>query len=221
MYDCINKKKMKKSVLMIAVATLMVGNISAQNGNSDSREKLSVGFKVGANYSNVYDSEGEEFDADSKFGLATGVFVAIPIGKYLGVQPEILFSQKGYKGSGSVLGSEYSFTRSTNFIDVPLLLAFKPTSTITILAGPQYSYLIKEKYTFNSDLVDIDQENEYDNDNIRKNILCFIGGVDFNLNHMVIGVRTGWDLQTNNGDGTSTTPRYKNMWYQATVGFKL
>lgn len=212
---------MNKLTLMIAATTLLASNGFAQDSNYDSREKISVGLKVGANYSNVYDTEGEQFNADSKFGLATGVFVSIPIGKYLGVQPELLFSQKGFQGPGSLLGSEYSFTRTTNYIDVPLLFAFKPTPVITLLAGPQYSYLTKEKYVFESELVNVDQEEEFENDNIRKNILCFLGGVDLNLNKMVIGARVGWDLQTNNGDGTSTTPNYKNMWYQATLGFKL
>ncbi|MDD4921111.1 MAG: porin family protein [Bacteroidales bacterium] len=212
---------MKKLVVLIAVATLVAGNSFAQSSNGDPREKISLGVKVGANYSNVYDSEGEQFNADPKFGLATGVFLAIPIGKYLGVQPEVLFSQKGFQGSGSILGDDYSFTRTTSFIDVPLLFAFKPSQMITIVAGPQYSYLVKEKYVFESDLVTIDQEEEFKNDNIRKNILCFLGGIDFNLSSVVIGTRVGWDLQTNKGDGTSTTPRYKNMWYQATIGFKL
>jgi len=209
---------MKKITLMIAAATLMVCNSFAQKNYN---EEISLGFKVGANYSNVYDSQGEEFTADSKFGWATGAFLSIPIGHFLGVQPEVLFSQKGYKGSGSVIGSEFNYTRTTNFIDVPLLLALKPSPQITLLAGPQFSYLIKESYVFESALVNIDRQEELKNDNIRKNILCFLGGIDFNLNNVVIGTRVGWDLQTNKGDGTSTTPRYKNMWYQATVGFRL
>ena len=28
-------------------------------------------------------------------------------------------------------------------------------------------------------------------------------------------------IQNNNGDGTSATPRYKNVWYQATIGLRL
>jgi len=206
---------------MVAATAFLASNGFAQSGNYDSRELITAGLKVGANYSNVYDSEGEQFNADPKFGLAAGIFVAIPIGKYLGVQPELLFSQKGFQGSGSLLGSDYSFKRTTNFIDVPLLLAFKPSQKVTILAGPQYSYLIKEKYTFESAIVNLDQEEEFSNENLRKNILCFLGGVDLNFTHMVIGARVGWDFQNNNGDGTSTTPTYKNMWYQATIGLKL
>lgn len=212
---------MKKVILVFAFATFMFGSIFAQKSSADFREKLSFGVKAGVNLSNVYDSQGEQFNADSKLGLAAGVFVALPLGKYFGIQPEILFSQKGYKGSGSILGSDYSFSYTSNYIDVPLLLAFKPISLITIVAGPQYSFLIKDNYTFNSALINVDQEYEFENDNIRKNTLSFLGGIDFNLNRIVIGTRVGWDLQANKGDGTSETPRYKNIWYQATIGFRF
>lgn len=212
---------MKKTILVIAFATFLVGNMFAQNRDDNFREKISFGLKVGANLSNVYDSQGEQFNSDPKIGLATGIFVAIPVGKYLGVQPELLFSQKGYQGAGSILGSDYSYTYTSNFIDVPLLLAFKPIPFITVLVGPQYSFLVSDRYVFNSEIVNTIQENEFENDNIRKNILSFLGGIDLNLNRIVIGARVGWDLQANKGDGTSETPRYKNIWYQATIGFRL
>jgi len=212
---------MKKVILVFAFATFMFGSIFAQKSSADFREKLTFGVKAGANLSNVYDSQGEQFNADPKLGLAAGVFVALPLGKYFGIQPEILFSQKGYKGSGSILGSNYSFSYTSNYIDVPLLLAFKPISLITVVVGPQYSFLVKDNYTFNSALINVDQEYEFENDNIRKNTLSFLGGIDFNLNRIVIGTRVGWDLQANKGDGTSETPRYKNIWYQATIGFRF
>jgi len=212
---------MKKVILVFAFATFMFGSIFAQKSSADLREKLSFGVKAGANLSNVYDSQGEQFNADPKLGLAAGVFVSLPLGKYFGIQPEILFSQKGYKGSGSILGSDYSFSYTSNYIDVPLLLAFKPISLITVVVGPQYSFLVKDNYAFNSALINVDQEYEFENDNIRKNTLSILGGIDFNLNSIVIGTRVGWDLQANKGDGTSETPRYKNIWYQATIGFRF
>ena len=212
---------MKQIILAIVAFTFMVNMANAQTDNTDFSEKLTFGVKVGTNLSNVYDSKGEKFNADPKFGLATGVFVGIPIGKFLGIQPELLFSQKGFKATGSILGSAYAFTRTTNYIDLPLLFAVKPVSYLTILAGPQFSYLMKQKDEFDNAIVSAKQEQEFTNDNIRKNTLCFTGGVDFNLNNLVIGVRAGWDFQQNNGDGTSTTPRYKNVWYQATIGYRF
>jgi len=78
-----------------------------------------------------------------------------------------------------------------------------------------------QKDVFGSATTTVDQETQFKNDNIRKNTLCFIGGADLNLDHVVVGARLGWDLFNNNGDGTSTTPRYKNVWYQGTIGFRF
>lgn len=179
------------------------------------------GFKVGTNYSNVYDTDGDSFDADPKFGLAIGAFVTIPLGEFLGVQPEILFSQKGYKANGNLFGTPYEITRTTNYIDIPLLVAVKPVKSLTLLAGPQYSYLLSQKNKFENGQTSIEQEDEFDNENLRKNTLCFTGGVDINLEKLVVSGRLGWDLFKNNGDGSTTTPRYKNAWYQLTLGYRL
>lgn len=147
--------------------------------------------------------------------------MSIPIGMYMGVQPEILFSQKGFQATGNILGSPYEFTRTTNYIDIPLLFAIKPSRNLTILAGPQYSYLLKQKDVFANGVTTIEQEQEFANDDIRKNTLCFLGGIDVNLDNLVVGARIGWDILNNNGDGSSTTPRYKNIWYQATIGYRF
>lgn len=212
---------MKKLILTIAAVTTLIAVSKAQDNETDFREKFTFGLKAGLNYSNVYDSQGEEFRADPKFGLAAGVFVAIPIGKYFGIQPEALISQKGFSATGRILGNTYKFTRTTTYLDVPLFFALKPSEFITILAGPQYSYLLKQSDVFANATTSIDQETEFVNDNIRKNTFGLAVGVDINLKHIVLGARAGWDVTNNNGDGTSTTPRYKNAWYQATIGYRF
>lgn len=208
---------MKKLILMTAIIAVMAGKSYAQQ----TRDEFSFGLKIGSNYSNVYDSQGSQFVADGKYGLAAGAFLSLPLGKFIGIQPEVIYSEKGFKATGAFLGSNYSVTRTTTYIDVPLLLAVKPVSFLTILAGPQYSFLIKQDNNFSSSLATVDQQKIFDNDNIRKNVLGLTGGVDINLSNFVIGARAGWDVQNNNGDGTSTTPRYKNVWYQATLGFRF
>ena len=209
---------------MVAGIAIM-SNVSAQNATKATagnyRDRLSFGAKVGFNYSNVYDRQGEEFVADPKFGLAVGGFVAIPLVKYLSFQPELLFSQKGFEGKGKLLGSTYNYKRTTSYLDIPLLIAIRPSEKVSIVLGPQYSFLLKEKNEFTSAIINSQQEKEFENDNVRKNMLGFTGGLDLNFDHIVVGLRAGWDLQKNNGDGTSTTPRYKNSWYQATIGFRF
>jgi hypothetical protein len=210
-----------KKIILIAAISSFFGTIKGQENVTDMRDEFVFGLKAGANYSNVYDAKGEAFHANPKLGLAAGVFLAIPIGKYLGIQPELLYSQKGFQATGIILGDTYDFTRTTSYIDVPLLFAFKPSEFFTLLAGPQYSYLLKQRDVFANASTSIAQETEFVNDNVRKNTMSFLGGVDITVKHIVIGTRVGWDLQNNNGDGTSATPRYKNVWYQATIGYRF
>lgn len=213
-------KNLKKITLAI-LALVSTATINAQENDSDKENNLRIGIKAGLNYSNVYDERGDDFVADGKFGLAGGAFLSIPIGELLGIQPEFLFSQKGFKATGSIVGLNYELTRTSTFIDVPLFFAVRPVSFITILAGPQFSYLINQKDEFTSSVSSFEVEQEFENDNIRKNIMCFVGGFDINVNHVVVGARAGFDFQDNAGDGTNSSPRYKNVWYQATVGIRF
>jgi hypothetical protein len=208
---------MKRNILSMVALVIMANTLTAQSSSS----QIHIGVKAGLNYSNIYDSQGEKYTADGKVGFAAGGFVSIPLGGLLGIQPEILFSQKGFQATSSILGSNVTLTRTTNYIDVPIFLSIKPSEMLTILVGPQYSYLIKQNDVFTNPIVNVNVNQDFSADNIRKNTLCLVGGVDINLNNIVLGARVGLDMYNNNGDGTTTTPRYKNVWAQATIGFRL
>ena len=206
---------------MIALSAGTIMQAQTQTQDNDRREKISIGGRAGINVSNVWDATGENFVADPKTGFAGGIFIGIPMGKYLGIQPEILYSQKGFRGAGTILAAPYTFSKTTTFIDIPLQLALKPASFLTLVAGPQFSYLIREKNEFTFGGNAAEQEQAFAADNIRKNILGFGVGFDVNISRLLLSGRYGWDLQDNHGDGTSSTPRYKNKWLQFTLGFKL
>lgn len=210
---------MKKSLILIGLT--LAGFGSTLTAQEDLRGEFAFGVKAGVNYSNVWDERGEDFRADGKMGFAGGVFMGIPLGELFGFQPELLLSQKGFKGSGTLFFTPYTFTRTTTFLDIPLQFQVKPTPFLTILAGPQFSYLLKQKdvYTFGSNSTE--QEEEFNNDNIRRNILGFTAGVDINISKFVLSGRVAWDFQENNGEGSSSTPRYKNQWVQVTAGYRF
>ncbi len=212
---------MKKISIGLAFLTALSINTYAQDDVSSS-SKLQLGVKIGANYANVYDAQSEEFKSDALLGVAGGVFLSIPIGQYLGIQPEIMFSQKGYQTSGSLLGVSYNYKHTSNFIDIPLFFAFKPIPIVTLLVGPQYSLLISERRKFSNTLFDpIVKEDDFKNLDVRKNTLGVALGGDINIDRVVIGFRAGFDVLHNNGDGTQSTPRYKNAYYQGTIGLRF
>lgn len=210
---------MKKIILAIIASLFFINMTIAQEEVLDLRDKVTFGIKGGVNLSNVYDSNQKDFDTDAKFGLAAGVFLGLPLSTYVGLQPELLYSQRGYKETGSLFDSK--FTRTTNYLDVPLLLAIKPSPMLSLLAGPQFSFLLDGKYDFESNIISGEVGQNFDNEDVRKNTLCLTGGIDLNLENLVISGRAGWDLKENNKDGSSDTPRYKNVWLQATIGFRF
>lgn len=211
---------MKKIALITAVFMSLTYIAKAQD-ETDNREKFQMGAKLGGSYANVYDDKGDQFKADPKIGLTGGVFFMIPIGKYFGLHPEIMYTQKGFKGGGNLLGFRYDLARTSSFLDIPIFFELKPSEFITIMAGPQYSYLISQRDVFTSSAVSYTQEQEFKNDDIRKNIFGFAAGVDINLRHIVLGGRIGWDIQSNAANGSSFTPRYKNVCSQFTIGYKI
>lgn len=192
-------------------------NISSR----EAKRKFVFGIKAGANRSNVYDTEGMNFVAGPKNGFAGGVFACIPIGGLLGLQPEVLLSQKGFSGSGSVENDTYYLDRTTTFLDIPLQVQVKPFRFLSVVAGVQYSYLLNQDDHFTYGANSVTQSQAFKNDNVRKNIFGAVGGIDVNIRHLVLSGRTGWDMQTNNGNGTSYTPRYKNVWLQGTIGYRF
>lgn len=145
----------------------------------------------------------------------------MPIGTYLGIQPEVLYSAKGYTGQGTSIFGPYSYTDRLDFLDVPIMLQFKPIPHLYLLGGPEYSYLLSHTYTFDQGVTSNTTQEQFNNDNIRKNVFGLIFGLDIDMGHITLGGRVAWDLQDNNGDGTSTLPRYRNIWGQVTLGLHI
>lgn len=184
-------------------------------------ESIHAGLKAGINSSNTYDRIGQDFNSDGKFGWVAGGFVSIPLWKHFGLQPEILLSQKGFQGTGALLDAPYNLKRTTTYLDFPVFVALKTNHYLTILVGPQFSYLLSQKDELAASPNSVLQEQTLSTDQIRENIIGVVIGLDVQVKRVVFSVRSGWDALQNNKDVTSLTPRYKNIWLQATVGFRI
>ena len=191
------------------------------NAQDDNRGRVQLGFKAGINNSNIYDTHGQDIAANALWGPVIGGWLSLPVGDYLGLQPEVLYSEKGFSGTGTAPEGQYSFTDRLDFLDIPVLVQFKPVPCLYLLGGPEYSYLLSRTYTFMNGVTSTTTQQAFDNDNLRHNVFGLIFGFDINLNHITLGARVAWDLQDNNGNGTSSLPRYRNIWGQVTLGFRL
>jgi hypothetical protein len=216
-------KKLFSFCLFFIVATTLQAqeNKDLRSTSREARQKLVFGLKAGLNSSNVYDQSSNSYVAAPRIGGMAGAFLCVPVGRLLGFQPELHISQKGFIASGQMSVEPYTLTRTTTHLDIPLLLQLKPFSFLSLVAGPQYSYLMKQRDEFSSRGQYEEVSQTFRTDNIHKNLLGIVTGADINLWHLVVSVRTGWDVTANHGDGSSSTPRYKNFWLQGSIGYRI
>ena len=177
---------MKKTAFLAAtlLATAAVSSAQAQN--------VRLGLRAGANYSNLAGNIQNENTYNNKIGFLGGVMLNVPVlaDGLLSVQPEVLYSQKGFENKpteySSVLGKQKREGQvNYNYLDVPVLLKFKASGFIAE-AGPQYSYLLtannKTKTTttpsFGSPTVS-EAQNKTDVSGLNRNELGYLAGVGY------------------------------------------
>jgi hypothetical protein len=213
---------MKKTTILLLLFS--TGILVADAQNKASKEKtnsLNFGLRAGANFSNIIKDGDNNFSSGIKAGFNAGAFLEIPVVNGFSIQPELQFSQKGYTASGSFLGSAYEYKTTTNFIEIPVLARFSPSKDFAIIAGPQFSFLTSTKTKFSSGTAVYENTVNEDNNNLRKNILGGILGIEAVSNNVVFGLRYNLDFQANNGDGTNSTPKYKNQVLGLSIGFRF
>lgn len=187
------------------------------------RDRFSFGLKVGLNVNSVYNEKAQDFSADPRVGFAGGGFISLPLGKLLALQPEILFSQKGIRGSGTILGAPYSWKRMVNYVDIPVLLAFRPAEFISIHAGPQFGFRVSQKDAFTFGNSSVTNEENFDK-NTRTFMFGAQAGLEFYIKHFVLSPRVGLDFLNTKQENNSTTPvnpEYKNLTFQFTLGYRF
>jgi hypothetical protein len=181
-----------------------------------------IGLKGGLSIATIIKSGDNNFSSDALLGFNGGVVIQLPLTKYIALQPEVLYSQKGYHAMGSSIVGDYDYRRYLNFLDIPLLLRINASRSFGIVIGPQYSYLLSTHTKFKSANAAYEQDVNNDNDNITKNIFGGVLGADINVNrNLFLYGRYTIDFKSNNGDGTSSTPEYKNQVFQVGLGVLL
>jgi hypothetical protein len=211
-----------KKLFLVAIVLFIAASADAQRRGyrkqraSDDYYQPRIGLTGGLNIANTVSSRNSDFSTDTKLGANVGLFVDIPIVYPLSFQPEILYSQKGYRAN-TIYGD---FAQRANFIDVPILAKIKLAPTFNVLIGPQISFLMNTRNTYYDDF-DVVYQERY-NYNGDKTFVGGVIGVAFDLNRNVdLRGRYTIDFQENNPNGSSGVPDYRNQVWQVGLGFKF
>lgn len=194
---------MKKKFLAVLMVVLAIGSASFAQG-------FHMGIKGGANLLKIDD---KSFKDEFKFGYNLGAFAEINFNKKIGIQPELLWAQSTYRTATDIQQiipeSKSDVDVKLNYLQIPILLNYRPVKILSLQAGPQFGILINEDNTLLQN----------GKDAFKKGDFSMLAGAQLNLGPLKAGARYAIGLNdindiTNNGE-------WKSRGWQLYVGLRL
>ena len=208
---------MKK--LIILPALLLTLGLASQSQAQSVKPRF--GIKAGSNLTSIgqFESGGTNYNSDYVFGFKGGVFADLPFTSSFGLMPQVLYSQKGGKVAATVGSNTGEIKVRTDYIDVPILFAFKPSPEITLTAGPQMSFLLSQ--STNISVNNTASPAITDTKDFRKSIVGGNVGIAYNFNSMVsLGANYMFDFQSMANDNAGQS-NARNQGFGLALGYSF
>lgn len=101
-------------------------------------------------FTSVIDQTNGIVEPRKRTGFYIGAGADIPLGEMVSIEPGLVYTQRGYGLKGNLTINKLKIeainaraTSQMHYIDLPVLIKVKPAGGLTIFAGPQISYLVK------------------------------------------------------------------------------
>lgn len=144
--------------------------------------QVHVGVKGGVNLNKL---DGKNFDSDFELGYQLGGFAYYNFTDFLGIQGEVLFNQTNTKITDNykdVFNDAFKKDKTLNYISVPVLLRLNSEGLITVVAGPQFSFLASGNETVLNNSKKL----------FKKTDFAFVAGAEVNIRPVTIFARYVW-----------------------------
>ncbi len=186
------------------ITTLFLLAVSAFSAQAE----FGIGIKAGANFA-THKASGSGItlpDFKNKTGFVGGAYFNIFFGEVVGIQPEVLFSQKGAKLE------DVDLVNNLTYVDVPILVRVRFLKVLDVHLGPQFGILANA--TQDGTNSDDDLKEKFKNSEVS---LAMGAGVNLPLNlnvtaRYVLGLTDVSDVQN---------IEIKNNTFQLTLGFRI
>lgn len=210
--------KHKSFVLALTLTTVTVLHTQAQllaDDDKTIKPTYHIGIKGGAN---MFQVGGSPFASGFQPGFDAGVFGEINLTPQWGFQPEILYSQTGFK-TGNGFSVNYpdgvnNYKGNLSYLSIPILITYTPVKLLSLQVGPQYSILLNN----DKGLVQ-GTTTAFKNGNF-----SFVFGAQANVKRLKAGLRYVVGLTDLNGMSkgyTNTMSTWSSSGFQAYIGFRL
>jgi hypothetical protein len=154
-------------------------------------QEVRGGFKGGVTLSNLYIDLDDLDTENARWGFNAGFYSQIMFLETIGIQPEILFTTKGTEATytGQI---NQTIDFRLNYIDIPLLLVFRPLDVLEFYAGPYVGFLLGSNIDFTGL---IDGEEGLSRDNFNNFDYGVAAGLALNFRVIKLGLRYNLGMQ--------------------------
>jgi hypothetical protein len=177
---------MKRGLTCIILAiglVMMPGQVFSQENN--------FGIKGGLTWSNLYIDVEDLDQENARFGFHAGVFNQHMMTLKFGMQVDLLYTTKGSEaGFLGPLNQTVSF--NIDYIDLPVMMVFRPIPAIDIHAGPYVGVLLRSDVTFDGTFEGVA---ELDRDHFQNVDAGVVAGLTLNLGNIRLGARYNLGLR--------------------------
>lgn len=207
--------------VVILMASFLNITVNAQN--------IKFGLRAGINVSNI-GGKDVELDEDSKLnyrpGFHIGPYANFGISESFSVESAALLSTKGFNMITSEIGSDFSYESKAKaqltYLDLPILASINIGQNFRFFAGPQLSFLLKDKVKESSTICFqgncVNESDEYDSDGfLRKTDLGLTLGLGYNFSSG-LNLNSSYDLGLSSLDSEDNNHMY-NRVFKISVGF--
>ena len=191
-----------KTKLLALVLSLITFSAAQSQG-------FHLGIKGGANINKL---TGKSFNDEFSFGYHLGGFAEIGLSKKVSIQPEVVFNQF-IQDTASTFSQVYKLDNLSkvklNYLSIPLLLNYRPSSFLSLQVGPQFGILMDQ----NAKLV------QNGKDAFKKGDFSMLGGVQLKFSSIRIYGRYAVGL-TNLND-IDNSDKWKSQSFQVGIGLAI
>jgi hypothetical protein len=178
----------------------MLALICVLSVSSAAQTNVDVGFKGGMSLAR-FQGQHISYDVDTKNGFTVGGLLTVDVNDYLAIQPEVLFVQKGTKGSGSGIDVGFQGVRyyerywedRLSYLEVPVLVKLTiPLDTKIepgLFVGPSLAIKLKAEEKWESTFSD--------SNGVFLGHSSGVENISYRINDVDLGVAVGGDLKIN------------------------
>jgi hypothetical protein len=176
--------------------------------------QVRAGLKGGAILANLSQEPEQNDCCDNKTGFAAGAFFSLGIANVIGIQPEVMYVQKGAKSTDG-LGDEE--TLNINYIDIPVLVTLGiPTGT-----GVRPFFVGGPVFSFKAGTANVESGGNKDesiDDDVSSNDMGIAFGAGLDIGKAIVEFRYNWGLKDVNEDDRDRT---RNRGFLILGGFRF